>query len=72
MREPLSDKIIRTERESAPERRQNVPVEREVRLAGARIPDEVLRARVDSGFYHTPAVADIVARRMILRGDLGS
>jgi hypothetical protein len=41
-------------------------------LAGARIPDEVIRARVDSGFYHTPAVADIVARRMMLRGDLGS
>jgi len=46
-------------------------VEREVRLTGARIPDEVIRARVDSGFYQTPAVADVVARQIVVRGDLG-
>jgi hypothetical protein len=72
MQEPASDKITRTTRESAPQPRQDAPVEREVHLVGARIPEEVIRARVDSGFYQTPAVADVVARRIIVRGDLGS
>jgi hypothetical protein len=58
------------ERESAPERRAGAPVEREVRLEGARSSAEVLRERVDGGFYHTPAVVDVVARRIMARGDL--
>ena len=71
MQDRLPDKITRTQRESAAKRRQDAPVEREVRLTGARIPDEVIRARVDSGFYQTPAVADVVARQIVVRGDLG-
>ena len=70
MREPLSDKIMRSEREPAVERDEGEPVEREVRLDGAQSPEAVNRERIAGGFYHTAAVADVVARRIVKRGDL--
>jgi len=70
MREPLSDKIMRSEREPAVERDEAGPVEREVRLNAAQSPEAVIRERIAGGFYHTAAVADVVARRIVKRGDL--
>jgi hypothetical protein len=70
MREPLSDNITLGEREPGAERHPGVPVEREVRLDGVRLPEDVIRARVKGGFYHTPAVAAVVARRIVGRGDI--
>ena len=74
MQEPLPDNIMPAEkpaeREPAPERRASAPVEREVRLEGARSSAEVVRKRIDGGFYHTSAVVDVVARRIVARGDL--
>jgi hypothetical protein len=63
------------ERETAPGRHSVVPgapVEREVRLDGPLSSAEAIRERVDGGFYHTPAVADVVARRILTQGDLGT
>lgn len=70
MQEPLSDKITTGSRETAAEQRTIVPVEREVRLDGAASSAESIRKRLDGGFYHTPAVADVVARQIIANGDL--
>ena len=70
MQEPLSDKIMPVERESAPGQRSGVPMEREVRFDGVPSSAEAIRERVDSGFYHTPAVVDVVARQIVARGDL--
>ena len=58
------------EREPATERASAASLEREVRLEGPAVPGEVIRARIEGGFYHTPAVVDFVARRMMARGDL--
>lgn len=71
MREPLPEKIMPAERESAPARRAKAPVEREVRVKGARSSAEMIRERVDGGFYHTAAAVDVVARRIVASGDLG-
>ena len=70
MHEPLSDKIMRTDRDSARGPRDGAPVEREVRIDGPLSSAEAIRKRVDGGFYHTPAVAEIVARRIVANGDL--
>jgi hypothetical protein len=70
MHEPLSDKIIRSKRQPAVERGPEAHVEREVRLDPATPPDAVIRERIAGGFYHTPAVAEVVARRIVQRGDL--
>jgi hypothetical protein len=70
MHEPLSDKITNTERETVPERRSGAPMEREVQLEVARASAKAIRERVDGGFYQTPAVIDVVARRILERGDL--
>jgi len=70
MREPLSDKIISTQRGTARGKRSKAPLEREVRLDGARSSAEVIRERIDGGFYHTPGIVEIVARRIVARGDL--
>jgi hypothetical protein len=72
MHAPLSDNLTPGERESVPERQSPVTVEREVPLeGGAPLPSEVIRARIEGGFYHTPAVAEVVARRIVAGGDLG-
>lgn len=68
MHEPLSDNAPPSEPTAGP--RRAVHMEREVSLDAARASDAVIRERVDSGFYHTPAVAEIVARRIVKRGDL--
>ena len=71
MHEPLSDKVTPGEREPAAERRSAAHVEREVRLDAAPSSEAaVIRERVNGGFYHTPAVAEIVARRIVKRGDV--
>lgn len=70
MHEPLSDKIMPSQREPAVERDQDKPVEREVRLDAAQSHDAEIRERIAGGFYHTPAVADVVARQILKRGDL--
>ena len=70
MREPLFDKITPAEREAAAGQRQGAPVEREVRIDGPLSSVEAIRKRVDGGFYHTLAVADMVARQIIATGDL--
>ena len=70
MHEPRSDRVTPGERESAPERSTTAPVEREVHLDAGQSSEAVIRERVNGGFYHTPAVAEIVARRIVERGDL--
>jgi len=70
MHEPLSDKIMHTQREAAAERGPEGPVEREVRLAATESRETVIRERIAGGFYNTPAVADVVARRILKRKDL--
>jgi hypothetical protein len=70
MREPLSDKITPAERTSGAGPSPGAPIEREVRIDGPLSSVEAIRKRVDGGFYHTPAVAEIVARQIIAGGDL--
>jgi len=70
MQQPLSDKVTTGAREAAAERGTAAPVEREVRLDGVVSSAESIRKRLDDGFYHTPAVADAVARQIIASGDL--
>jgi hypothetical protein len=67
---PLSDNITKGDREPAPERPPVASVEREVRLEGAPSPGELIRARVEGGFYHTAAVVDVVARQILASGEL--
>jgi hypothetical protein len=71
MHVPLSDNITTGEGESARERPSARSVEREVRLEGAPSSEELIRARIEDGFYHTPAVVDVVARQIIASGELG-
>jgi hypothetical protein len=61
---------MRSERESAAEHCAPKHLEREVRLDAVQSPEAVIRERISGGFYHTPAVADVVARRILARGDL--
>ena len=70
MHVPLSDNITTGDREAASERSPTAPVEREVQLESAPVPGDVIRARVERGFYHTSAVADVVARQIIASGEL--
>ena len=70
MHEPLPDKIMRSDRDSVRGPRDAAPMEREVRFDAGRTSAELIRERVDGGFYHTPAVADVVARQIIATGDL--
>ncbi len=69
MHVPLSDNITTGDREAASERSPTAPVEREVQLEGAPVPEEVIRARIERGFYQTSAVADFVARQIVTSGD---
>jgi hypothetical protein len=70
MHEPLSDNLMSGDREPVLDHRRTAPAEREVRLSGTPSPAEAFRTRVEGAFYHTPAIADIVARRILARGDL--
>jgi hypothetical protein len=72
MHTPTSDNLTPGEREAPPGRPASAPIEREVRVEGAeaRTPEDTVRQRVESGFYLTPAMADVVARQIVARGDL--
>ncbi len=70
MHERLADKVTHGERELAAEPRQAAPIEREIRLDPVPSREAMIRARMAVGFYQSPAVADVVARRMVANGDV--